>query len=95
MSGYSTDLEIPAISSPPYHPSPLRDERILAPLRGERYTPPPQLTPLHNREFERTHHRNVSSESVAPGRSDPVMLFSGPVRAAGYMRSPSQTRNDV
>jgi hypothetical protein len=41
--------------------------------------------------YERTHFRNVSSETVTPGRGDPVMLFPGSVRAAGYAPHSSQT----
>ncbi|KAK0462511.1 uncharacterized protein EV420DRAFT_1639726 [Desarmillaria tabescens] len=100
-SNYS-DENLPMISSPPYHASPLRDERILTPPPPN--TPPPPLTPpqlmstpmsirplplpessLH--PLARTHQRNLSSESIIPARTDPVMLFSGPVRAAGYMAS--------
>lgn len=92
VSGYSTDLEIPLISSPPYNHSPLPDERILAPMRpgGGRLTPPPPLIPPPP-QSPRRHSRNVSRDA-SPGGTDPRMLFSGAVRAAGYMRSPSQTR---
>ncbi|KAG5640800.1 hypothetical protein DXG03_006964 [Asterophora parasitica] len=31
-----------------------------------------------------THNRNYSTESVVPDRNDPIMLFPGAVRAAGY-----------
>ncbi|KAG5640742.1 hypothetical protein DXG03_007358 [Asterophora parasitica] len=31
-----------------------------------------------------THNRNYSTESVVPDRNDPIMLFPGSVRAAGY-----------
>ncbi|KAK0194895.1 hypothetical protein F5146DRAFT_1117839 [Armillaria mellea] len=101
LSSY-TDEDLPLISSPPYHASPLRDERILTPPPPN--TPPPPLTPPHLMAtpmsirplplpdsslapLARTHQRNLSSESVIPARTDPVMLFSGPVRAAGYMAS--------
>ncbi|KAK0448621.1 hypothetical protein EV421DRAFT_1783447 [Armillaria borealis] len=100
-NNYSDD-DLPLISSPPYHASPLRDERILTPPPPN--TPPPPLTPPHLMStpmsirplplpdsslapLTRTHQRNLSSESVIPARTDPVMLFSGAVRAAGYMTS--------
>lgn len=96
------DDDLPLISSPPYHASPLQDERILTPPPPN--TPPPLLTAPHLMAtpmsirplplpdsslapLARVHQRNLSSESVIPARTDPVMLFSGPVRAAGYMAS--------
>lgn len=33
----------------------------------------------------RSHHRNMSSESLIPARTDHVMLFPGAVRGAGYL----------
>ncbi|KAK0213308.1 hypothetical protein DFS33DRAFT_1288046 [Desarmillaria ectypa] len=96
-STYSDD-DLPLISSPPYHALPLRDERILTPPPPNIPPPPltpPQLmsTPMSIRPLPLPDSsltpsaRNLSSESVIPARTDPVMLFSGPVRAAGYMSS--------
>lgn len=39
----------------------------------------------------RQHQHNLSSENVIPSRSEPIMLFPGPVPAVGYMNASSET----
>lgn len=66
----------PSSPLPPHRRGFSADDAIST-LRLPVGSPSPHNTP-------HTHHRNLSMDSVIPSQSDPVMLFPGSVRAAGY-----------
>ncbi|KAF5385776.1 hypothetical protein D9615_002695 [Tricholomella constricta] len=73
--------------------SPAYSQRPLTPSSHRRGysgddTPPSQANSLTAPPL--MHNRNLSIESIVPSRGDPVMLFPGPVRAAGYLVSLSE-----
>ncbi|RDB15614.1 hypothetical protein Hypma_004059 [Hypsizygus marmoreus] len=99
----SLDSEIDNLSQPVLSESEFRRYQL---------SPPPQIaTPApHRRGYSEddstsmllpgtprlTHGRNPSMESIIPSRGDPLMLFPGSVRAAGYtVALPSESESSV
>lgn len=80
----------------PHNPSPslrsINEAYMPSPAHSHIQLPPHRRGYSDDTSSDRTqalsaprHNRSISAENVIPGRGDPVMLFPGSVRGAGYM----------